>query len=268
MTSAIQKKNNVSIEGNINALETLIFAHGFGTDQTAWEKVKSAFAEDYRLVLYDNVGAGKSDPNAFSPIKYSSLQSYADDLLAIIEDLKLKNVKVIAHSVSSMITLLAAIKQPQHFEKLVLIGASPRYLNDESEGYIGGFTQPVLDGMYETMTTNYYAWVSGFSAAAMGNPENPELGESFARTLGDIRPDLALAVAKVIFESDVRQELPKLKKPTLLIQAQEDIAVPNEVALYLNDGIADSKLVHVNATGHFPHMSAPQEVISAIKSFI
>lgn len=268
MTSATQQKNNVSIEGNVSAKETLIFAHGFGTDQTAWKEVKKAFEQDYRLVLYDNIGAGKSDPNAYSPIKYSSLQSYADDLLSIIVDLELENVKVIAHSVSSMITLLAAIKEPQHFSQLVFIGASPRYINDESENYIGGFTQLALDSMYEIMTTNYYAWVSGFSAVAMGNPDQPELGESFARTLGAIRPDMALAVAKVIFESDIRAALGKLKKPTLLIQANDDIAVPNEVALYLNENIENSKLTHVTASGHFPHISAPNEVITAIKAYI
>ncbi|RZK41385.1 MAG: alpha/beta hydrolase [Pedobacter sp.] len=268
MNSSIQKKNNVSIEGNLNAEETLIFAHGFGTDKSAWEKVKVGFENDYRLVLYDNVGAGKADLAAYSPIKYSTLQSYADDLLSIIVDLEVEKVKVIAHSVSSMIALLAATKVPSYFEKLVFVGASPRYLNDEEQGYVGGFTQPALDSMYETMTTNYYAWVSGFSAAAMGNPDNPELGESFARTLGAIRPDLALAVAKVIFESDLRAELTKLEVPTLLIQAQEDIAVPKEVAYYLNQKIQNSKLVQVEATGHFPHMSAPEQVIAEIKAFV
>jgi len=268
MTPTVRKKNNINIEGNVNASETLIFAHGFGTDQTAWEDVKKGFAEDYRLVLYDNIGGGKADPNAYSPIKYNTLHSYADDLWAIIADLQLVNVTVIAHSVSSMITLLAAIKEPQHFSKLVFIGASPRYLNDEVENYIGGFTQSALNNMYHTMTTNYYAWVSGFSAAAMRNPDHPELGEAFARTLGEIRPDIALSVAKVIFESDIRKELHKLDKPTLLIQAHDDIAVPSEVADYLNREIKNSELTYVNATGHFPHMSAPQEVISLIKSYI
>jgi sigma-B regulation protein RsbQ len=268
MDATIQKKNNVSIEGNQNASETLIFAHGFGTDQTAWNEVKAAFAADYRLVLYDNVGAGKSDPNAYSPIKYNTLHTYADDLLGIIHELELTNVKVIAHSVSSMVTLLAAVKSPGLFAKVVLIGASPRYINDEENNYTGGFTQPALDSMYETMKNNYFAWVSGFSAAAMGNPDHPELGESFARTLAAIRPDIALAVAKVIFESDVRSAVELLDKPTLLIQAQDDIAVPTAVAEYLHQHIRNSKITYINASGHFPHISAPQEVIKAIKAFI
>jgi sigma-B regulation protein RsbQ len=268
MTPYIQKKNNVTIEGNLEADKTLVFAHGFGNDQTAWNWVKEAFKADYRLVLYDNVGAGSADVDAYSPIKYNHISTYADDLLDILTDLELYDTTVIAHSVSSMVTLLAASKSPKHFGKLVFIGASPRYIDDERANYIGGFTQPTLDTMYDTMTNNYYAWVSGFSAYAMGNPEKPELGEYFAYSLSAIRPDVALAVAKVIFESDLRSELGRLDKQVLLLQSQHDIAVPMEVAEYLHKHIKGSELKVINATGHFPHISAPAEVIAAIKSFI
>lgn len=266
MNSELVKKHKISIEGNMNAAQTIVFAHGFGTDQTAWDKVKNAFAADYKLLLYDNVGGGSSDMAAFSPIKYSTLFTYADDLLAIANEFELKNAIIVAHSVSGMIALLAATKAPHHFSKMIFIGASPRYLNDS--GYTGGFTQEALDSMYETMRTNYYAWVSGFSAAAMGNAEKPELGQGFAVTLGAIRPDIALSVAKVIFESDVRNRLKEINKEILLIHAHNDIAVPAEVAEYLHKNISGSKLVFVDAEGHFPHISAPQEVISSIKDFI
>ena len=268
MNSAIQIKNNVSIEGNPDAKQTIVFAHGFGSDKTAWKAVAAAFAKDYRLVLYDNVGGGNADSNAYSPIKYSTLDTYADDLVAILEDLDLNAAIVIAHSVSSMITLIAALKSPARFSKAVFIGASPRYINDEAENYVGGFTQAALDSMYDAMTTNYYAWASGFSSIAMGNPEVPELGEEFARTLSAIRPDIALSVAKVIFESDIRNRLPQLNLEVLLIQSHNDIAVPATVASYLNENIKGSTLKYVNATGHFPHISAPQEIIKAIKDFI
>lgn len=268
MPATLQRKHNINIEGNTNATQTIIFAHGFGTDQTAWNEVKQAFKDDYRLVLYDNVGAGKSDPAAYSPIKYQTLNSYANDLVDIASVFKLENSIVVAHSVSSMIALLAAVKAPQYFSKMVFTAASPRYLNDESEGYIGGFTQPALDSMYETMTGSYYAWASGFSALAMANADKPELGNDFANSLLDIRPDIALAVAKVIFESDVRKELPLLQKDVLILQAQNDIAVPPEVAHYLNKNIKNSRLAFLQAEGHFPHISAPAEVIKALKTFI
>lgn len=268
MDPNLKKKHNINVEGNLNADKTILFANGFGTDQTAWDAVKPAFTSDYRLVLFDNVGGGQADEAAYSPIKYNSLNTYAEDLLAIAKDLNLKNTIVVAHSVSSMITLLASLKAPEYFTKLVFIGASPRYLNDEAAGYTGGFIQPVLDEMYVTMTTNYYAWVSGFSAAAMGNPDHPELGARFAQTLSAIRPDIALAVSKVIFESDVRKELNKLAKDTLIIQSHNDIAVPEFVAEYLSEHIAGSELVYVDAEGHFPHISAPAEIIKSVQSFI
>jgi len=268
MDSQIQKKNNISVEGNLKAPKTLLFANGFGTDKTAWNEVKQAFKDDYRLILFDTVGGGNADPDAFSPIKYNKLNAYADDLTKIATELDLRDAVIIAHSVSSMIALLASVKAPEYFSKLVFIGASPRYLNDDGENYFGGFTQPALDNMYSAMTTNYYAWVSGFSSAAMGNPDKPELGAYFAGSLAAIRPDIALAVAKVIFESDVRPDLSKLQKQTLLLQSQSDIAVPAVVAWYLNKNISSSTLKFVDATGHFPHISAPREVIAAVKSFI
>jgi len=266
MTLATIFKNNVTIEGNVDAAATILFSNGFGTDKTSWDIVKQAFKDDYRLVLYDNVGGGNADPKAYSPIKYNSLTTYADDLLTIAEELNLKDAIMVAHSVSSMISLLASVKAPQYFSKLVFIGASPRYLDDES--YKGGFNQPALDAMYENMTNNYYAWVSGFSAAAMNNPDQPALEESFAKTLAAIRPDIALSIAKVIFQSDIRNDLSKLQKQTLLIQSEDDIAVPAAVAAFLNRNIINSKLININAKGHFPHISAPQEVVLAIKAFI
>jgi len=268
MDRQIQKKNNISVEGNLTAPETLIFANGFGTEKTAWNAVKEAFSADYRLVLYDNVGAGSADPEAYSPKKYHSLNAYADDMLDIIEALDLQGSTIIAHSVSSMIATIAENKKPNYFKKMIFIGASPRYLNEESVGYIGGFNQLDLDNLYEAMTSNYYAWVSGFSAMAMANPDKKELGEQFAATLSAIRPDIALAVSKIIYESDVRSELPKLHKEVLLLQTQQDIAVPSAVAQYLNQHIAGSKLEYLDATGHFPHISAPNEVIKHVKAFI
>ena len=266
--SVVLKKNNVSVEGNLTASQTIVFANGFGTDQTAWKEVKTSFAANYKLVLFDNVGSGQADPQAYSPIKYNTLNTYAEDMIAILEALGVKNSILVAHSVSSMIGLLAAIKVPGLFAKLILIGASPRYLNDEKNGYVGGFTQPVLDSMYEAMTANYYAWVSGFSGMAMANADRPELGEYFAGTLLDIRPDIALSVSKTIFESDVRAELQKLDKPVLLLQSQHDIAVPDAVAIYLNEQIKGSQVVILDAEGHFPHICAADQVVSAAQSFL
>lgn len=265
-TASPLKKNNVTVIGNIESERAMIFAHGFGIDQTTWHEVSAAFLQDYKVILYDNVGAGKSDPEAFSPLKYNNLKTYANDLIDICETLQVNDAVMVGHSVSGMISMLACIKAPQYFSKLIMIGASPRYLNDDD--YFGGFEQNDLDALYQAMNTNYQAWVSGFAPLAMRNPDNPRLAEQFAAILNSIRPDIAQSVARVIFQSDYRSELHRLKKPTLLIHARRDIAVPDYVADYLHEHIADSQLNVIDASGHFPHMSAPDQVISAIKNFI
>lgn len=266
MKQSVLRKNNVKIYGNTKSDQTIVFGHGFGTDQRSWDAVLPAFEETYRIVVYDNAGAGSADITAYSPNKYDDLKAYATDLIDICDALDLTDVIMIAHSVSGMISVIAACKRPDLFSKLVLIGASPRYRNDE--GYVGGFDQETLDAFYAQMSTNYFAWISGFAPAAMANASRPALAQSFADTLKAIRPDIALSVAKVIFQSDYRSILGTLHKPTLILQSTNDIAVPQQVAAYLHEHIEHSVLSIVNAEGHFPHISAPEEVIAAIKTFI
>jgi sigma-B regulation protein RsbQ len=196
------------------------------------------------------------------------LNGYVTDLLDIFAYLDLKEVIYVGHSVSGMIGLLASLRNPEYFSKLVLLGANARYLNDDASGYVGGFNQEALDGLYAAMSSNYYAWASGFSSLAMNNPDRPQLATTFAATLSAIRPDIALAVAKVIFESDYREELPKVTKPVLIVQSSEDIAVPAAAAEYLHAHIAGSTLVNINSKGHFPQMSAPGEVVTVMQQFI
>lgn len=262
MATSILERNNVKVLGNGD--RTLVFAHGFGSAQSAWRYQVAAFAPNFRIVLFDHVGAGESDFTAYSPRRYSSLYSYAEDLLDLCAELKLAECILVGHSVSGMVSLLAALVEPQLFSQLIFVGASPRYLNDD--GYVGGFEQSDLDALYAAMSSNYYAWASGFAPLVMGNPDKPELAQEFAKTLAAIRPDIAQAVARVIFESDHRQELPRLQVPTLILQSSNDIAVPLEVGKYIADKMSQSQLINIDAQGHLPHLSAPDVVTKAIAS--
>ena len=262
------KKNNIHIVGNPEAKQTIMFGHGFGIDQTSFAEVIKPFENDYRIILYDNVGGGQSDPAAYSPNRYSSLNGYVADLTDILRSMDAKDIIYVGHSVNGMIGLMVAVRHPEWFSKLILLGASPRYLNDPEQSYIGGFDQNDLNGLYDAMQTNYHAWASGFSALAMRNPDRPELAASFASTLSAMRADIALCISKAIFESDCRQELDKVQVPVLVVQTSDDIAVPDPVAPYMQRHIRNSRLVKVNTKGHFPHMSAQEEVISAIKAFV
>jgi sigma-B regulation protein RsbQ len=264
MLSRVVDRNHVQIVGQ--GQQTLIFAHGFGSDQSAWRHQVAAFAPFYRIVLFDHVGAGRSDMNAYSSRRYQSLYSYAEDLLELCADLKLTDVVLVGHSVSGMVSLLAALIDPTRFRQLIFLGASPRYLNDPTTHYIGGFEQSDLDTLYDSMSANYYAWASGFAPLAMRNSERPELAIEFAKTLSMIRPDVAQAVARVIFQSDHRSELPKLKVPTVILQTQHDLAVPPQVGKYLADHIPQAKLINIDAEGHLPHLSAPDVVTKTLSA--
>jgi len=260
----VMQKFNIHILGTGD--QTLVMAHGFGSDQTAWRYQAEALHSHYRIVLFDHVGYGKSDISDYSPIRYNSVESYRDDLIEICDALNLTNTIFIGHSMSAMIGMLAALAQPQRFIKLVFVGASPRYLYDD--GYIGGFEQADLNNLYETMAVNFLDWSSGFAPLAIANPDRPELASEFVQTLSAMRPDIAQSIARVIFESDFRAKLSSVQQPVLLLQAQRDIVVPEAVGDYLAAHIPRNKLVLLNAEGHLPHISAPDEVLSAIRQFI
>lgn len=266
MKNRIFHKLNVSLRGNAEAPRTLLFSHGFGIDQTSWHPLLPSFEKDFRIVLYDLVGCGKSDLKAFSPLKYATLHAFADDLTELCEALKLKDATVVAHSVSCMIAMLASYNRPESFSKAILLNGSPCYLNDQD--YVGGFDQMALDNLFRAMETNYYGWVAGFAPLAMAYPDKPELGGEFARTLKDMRPDIALAIAKTIFQSDVRKELDRFEIPSLIIQSRKDIAVPESVAYYLHHQWKNSQIKMVDAEGHFPQVSRTDEVLRAIKPFV
>ncbi len=260
----VMQKFNIHIFGTGD--QTLVMAHGFGSDQTAWRYQTKALCSQYRIVLFDYIGYGKSDISTYSPLRYNSVESYRDDVLEIYDALDLTGTIFIGHSMSAMIGMLAASAQPERFTKLVFVGASPRYLNDD--GYVGGFNQSDLNSLYETMAVNYLDWSSGFAPLAIANPHRPELAQEFVRTLSSMRPDIAQSIARVIFESDFRSQLSSIQQPVLLLQAQRDIVVPAAVGDYLAARIPRNKLIFLNAEGHLPHLSAPDEVLSAIQQFI
>lgn len=244
----------------------MVFAHGFGCDQNAWNYVINEFTDDYKLILFDYVGAGKSDLKAYDSSRYNKLDGYAEDILELGEELNIKDSIFVGHSVSSMIGVLAALKSPTMFEKLIFVGPSPRYLNDE--GYVGGFERQDLEGLFDMMDSNYLGWSRTLAPAIMGSPDKPEMGELLTNSFCATDPDIAREFARVTFLSDNRKDLPLLNIPSLTLQCSEDIIAPTQVGYYINENTKDNSLVIMKATGHCPHMSAPEETVAAIKAFI
>jgi sigma-B regulation protein RsbQ len=265
MASDVLRRNNVKIFGTGN--QPMLFAHGFGCDQNMWRFVAPAFADDYRIVLFDYVGSGKSDLDAYDADRYSTLDGYADDVLDVIHALDLKDVIFVGHSVSSMVGVLAANREPDRFAKLIMIGPSPRYMN-EAPNYTGGFERSDIEQLLETMDKNYIGWANFLAPAIMKNPEHPELGEELTQSFCSTDPVIARRFAEATFFSDNRADLEQLQVPSLVLQCSEDMIAPNAVGEYVHRQTPKSTLRVMKATGHCPHMSAPDETIALIRDYL
>lgn len=260
------QRNAVTVLGNKDAAITMVFIPGFGSDQSVWHPVARAFFADFRVVLLDNAGTGSYLHESFQQSHYLNMTAYADDVLEICAELKAKQIILVGHSMGSMISILAANKQASLIDKLILIGASPRYLNDGD--YFGGFTQRDLDELYTAITLNFDNWLDGFAKLAMGSSHEPSLAEKFADAIRGIPRAQMLTALCAIFQTDHRADVEKIDTPTLLIQAKDDVFVPFAVAQYLHKSIRGSSLNIIDADGHLPHVSAPQKVIDAIADFV
>ena len=259
------ERNNVVTSGRPTG-PPMLFAHGFGCDQNMWRHVAPAFEDRYHVVLFDHVGAGRSDLAAYDRQKYSSLQGYAADVLEICRELELHDVVFVGHSVSAMIGVLAAAEEPSRFSRLVLVGPSPRYIDDE--GYVGGFSREDIDGLLDQLDANYLGWSAAMAPVIMGNADRPQLGEELTNSFCRTDPAIARHFARVTFLSDNRADLAQVDVPALVLQCREDVIAPQEVGSYVERSLPHARLVMLDATGHCPNLSAPEETIAAIESFL
>src|SRR5690242_17171472 len=255
---SVMERNNVALSGRTGG-QPMMFAHGFGCDQNMWRYVAPAFADEYRIVLFDHVGAGNSDLAAYDRRKYGTLQGYADDILEICRELELRDVVFVGHSVSGMIGVLAAAQEPDRFAKLVLVGPSPRYIDDGD--YVGGFTREDIDDLLEQLDSNYLGWAQALAPAIMGTPDRPALGEELTDSFCSTDPEIAKHFARVTFLSDNRSDLERVTTPALVLQCSNDVIAPTSVGKYVHSRLSNSTLVFMTAAGHCPNLSAPEETI-------
>jgi sigma-B regulation protein RsbQ len=246
--------------------QPMMFAHGFGCDQNMWRHVAPAFADEYRIVLFDQVGPGDSDHAAYSRAKYGSLRRYAEDVLEICRELELRDLIFVGHSVSAMIGVLAAVEEPERFAKLVLVGPSPRYIDDGD--YVGGFTREDIEGLLESLDSNYLGWSAAMAPAIVGAEQPDELKEELTNSFCRTDPEIAKHFARVTFLSDNRADLAAVVTPALVLQCSDDVIAPHAVGEYVHRQIRGSELVLMEATGHCPNLSAPEETVAAIRAFL
>ncbi|HEY4097674.1 MAG TPA: alpha/beta hydrolase [Baekduia sp.] len=264
MTSVLTR-NNVQVHGDPGG-RPMVFAHGFGCDQNMWRGVWPQFTADHRVILFDHVGHGRSDHRAFDQERYASLEGYAADVLDICAELDLHDTVFVGHSVSSMIGALAAAQQPERFGRLVMVGPSPRYV-DEGD-YVGGFSRADIDGLLDSLESNYLGWSGTMAPVIMGNGDRPELGEELTESFCATDPEIAKHFARVTFLSDNRADLARVPVPTLVLQCSADVIAPEVVGDYVHRHLPESELVLLAATGHCPNLSAPEETAAAIRAYV
>ncbi|MFK0236208.1 alpha/beta fold hydrolase [Streptomyces vinaceus] len=261
----IRRRNNVTVTGNPQG-PAVVLAHGFGCDQNMWRLTVPALAEEYRVVLFDYVGAGRSDLSAFSQDRYATLGGYAQDVVEVCEALDLRDAAFVGHSVSSMIGVLAAGLAPERIGALVMVAPSPRYIDDAD--YRGGFSAEDIEELLESLESNYLGWSAAMAPVIMGNAERPELGQELENSFCATDPDMARVFAHTTFLSDSRDDLKSVGVPTLVLECAQDAIAPREVGAFVHEAIPGSTLVTLDATGHCPHLSAPEATNEAITTFL
>jgi sigma-B regulation protein RsbQ len=265
-SASILRRNHVNLSGK--GERAMVFAHGFGCDQRLWRFVAPAFADEYRVVLFDYVGSGRSEMGSYDEGRYATLDGYVRDLIEVIDALGLKDVVLVGHSVSGMIGVLASIQRPELFGRLVLLCPSPRYLNDDSTGYVGGFTRQQVDGVFALMESNPTGWPGVLAPMAMQHPERPELEAELERTLRQMNPKVAREFTRATLRGDNRDDLAKVATPTLVLQTERDLIAPTQVGRFVHEHIAGSVFCQLAAVGHMPQVSAPLETVQAIRGYL
>ena len=261
---AVLTRHNVKVLGT--GTTPMVFAHGFGCDQNMWRFVAPAFTDSYRVILFDYLGHGNSDRSAYNPNRYEALDGYAADVVEICRSLEVQGGVFVGHSVSAMIGVLAANAAPELFDRLILIGPSPRYVNEGD--YVGGFERADIDGLLDALDSNYLGWSAAMAPVIVGNPDRPQLGEELTNSFCRTDPAVARQFARATFLSDNRRDLARVQARTLILQCADDVIAPESVGRYVHQQIPRSEFVRMRATGHCPNLSAPDETIAAMKAFL
>lgn len=261
----IIRRNAVTVKGNLNG-RTLLFAHGYGCNQEMWRFLTPYFEDQYKIVLFDHIGCGNSDSRMYNRFRYQSLSGYANDVIELCEYLEIKDAVLVCHSVSCMIGILATILKPAIFQKIILIGPSPYFINDGE--YKGGFEASAIEGLILAMESNYTGWSDSITPVIMQNPQRPELTVELNTSFCSMDRSIAKDFGRLTFTADHRMDLIKVSIPTLVIQCSEDPITPDFVGWYVHQNIKGSNFIRLKATGHCPHLSEPAETANAIKLFL
>ena len=264
--NTVTMRNNVKVVGKKNA-PVLMLAHGFGCDQNMWRFILPELEYHYQIVLFDYTGSGNSLLTDYTVEKYSTLEGYAKDIIDIIDELQLKAVTIIAHSVSSTIASIASLDRPKIIKKIVMVCPSPCFLNIPPD-YQGGFERSDLEELIGLMDKNYIGWANYLAPLVMGRSQSEELIGELSGSFCSTDPIVAKAFAQATFFSDHRHLLQKITCPVQILQSSSDALASISIGYYMAEKIVNSELVVIEAEGHCLHMTNYQKVTQVCLKFI
>jgi sigma-B regulation protein RsbQ len=265
MSPSRRELHRVTVRG-ARSRPALVLLHGYGCDQTMWDRLVPHLEADHRLVTYDQAGAGPAGRASYDPVRHASLTGYAEDLVAICRELELHEVVVVGHSVSAMIGVLAHLQAPDLVTGLVMITPTPSFVDEPP--YVGGFSRHEIDEILARLSANFEEWATVVGPAFLEHPEQPEFAAELTASLLRMDPDIAAEFGRVAFLSDTRHELPAVECPTLVIGVAHDPLVPGQVVDYVRDQVPHSSVARVETRGHFPHLTDPEDTARAITRFL
>ncbi len=247
-----------------DAERTLVFGHGFGTDQSCWSAQVDALRRSYRIVTLDFPGAAPHALDAFDATRHQTLFGFAEDLALLMHEIGVSHATYVGHSLGGMIGILASNGTSGVFDSVITLGSSARFVDEPETGYVGGFAQSVMDELLAYVHGDYAAWANGFAPLMVGE-SNPHLTAlEFTKQLLKLRPDVAHCVLKAAFHADHRADVDSFCGRLAVLNTRDDPAVPRVAAEWLAHHGGAASFVELDASGHLPHMTAPDLVTSTL----
>jgi pimeloyl-ACP methyl ester carboxylesterase len=240
--------------------EPVLLLHGGMSDSREWSLQVDDLSQDHDVIAVDVLGCGGSD----DPPEDFGLADHAHLLAGTLQALGVASAHVIGHSLGSVLALALYRDHPQTVGSLVLAGAYAGWAGSLPPQEVGARTQMVL----ETLQQPVEEWGPLFLATVHGLEAPPEVLDASMAILRDVRPAASRRLVLALASADLREVLPTITVPVLLIYGQSDQRAPASVAAQLQAAIPGSRLVVLPSAGHAVHLEAPEEFNAATREFL
>jgi 3-oxoadipate enol-lactonase len=243
---------NYLLEGPEDA-PVLVLSNSLGTSLEMWDDLAPVLGDRFRLLRYDTRGHGRS-PAPPGPYAIGDLSR---DVVRLLDRLGIERASFCGLSVGGMTGMWLAAESPERVERLVLLCTSallvPKSVWDEriATATEQGMTA-LVDGVIERWFTPAF------------RSENPATVEKMATTLRETDPEGYAGCCAAIRDMDLRDRLPSIKAPTLVVSGAEDPATPPEHGRLIRDAIPGARFEVVPGAAHIANVERPEEITQLI----